>query len=608
MQEHERMIADARQAQMITLAEVDAKVDIDKLLDCYAIKQNKRDNRKIQLSWKDYDGLRHGVYDGMYRVFIIEGRVVSIAEFYREMEGLESIQEALIALATDKRVQRDDADKQKGTEQAKVNSKPKQEPTNKVILELALAQGITLFTDQHGYPYCRIPRCGHYEQLRIDGKEFGDWLAWLLYHYDGRACSTQRLEPARHVLRAEAKFGGQKHRLENRTAWAEDGTLYYNLTDDNWKAVRITPEGWEIDPTPPILFRRYAHQAAQVAPKRVPLREAPNILARIFDFINLSGRANQLIYKVLLISQFTGKISHPLLTVVGEQGCGKTFALKIHRRLVDPSNVSTLALPWQANEFIQQLAHHWCSFYDNLNSLTDWQQDIICRAVTGEGHTKRALYTNEDDIIFTYRRCIALNGINIVTTRPDLLDRSIIFELETLEGKRQTETQLEASFEELRPWLLGSIFEVLVGALNQEADTGTALATHFRLADWVSWGYRIAEALGGRGDEFVDAYAKAVKSKAMMALELHPLGKAVLTFMADQGEWKGTPTELLTELAQVAENEGIDTNSKRWPGSASWLGRRLKEIKPDLRANGVTYEEHHDGTQRVYVVKAHCQH
>ena len=88
MQEYERMIADARQAEMITLAEVEAKVDIGNLLDCYAIKQNKRDNGKIQLSWKDYNGLRHGVYDGMYRVSIIEGRVVSIADFYREMEGL----------------------------------------------------------------------------------------------------------------------------------------------------------------------------------------------------------------------------------------------------------------------------------------------------------------------------------------------------------------------------------------------------------------------------------------------------------------------------------------------------------------------------------------
>lgn len=469
-----------------------------------------------------------------------------------------------------------------------------------VILRLALAEDIKLFTDQHGWAYCRTPRDGHYEILSVDGKDLTDWLGLLLYRHGGQTCSDQTMDPARRVLRAKAKFEGRQRRLENRTAWAEDGSLYYDLTDPHWRAVRITPEGWQVDPTPPVLFRRYAHQAAQVLPEAVAIEDAAQVLANIFKFVNLAGEADQLVFTVYVTSLLIAEISHPMPVLHGEQGSGKTYTLKTVRRLIDPSDVATLTMPWQGNEFVQQLDHHWLAYYDNLARITDWQQDIICRAVTGEGHTKRKLYSDEEDIIFTYRRCIALNGINIVSTRPDLLDRSIILELSSLEGRRQTEAQLEADFERLRPRLLGAILGVLAGALNEEADTATALGVHFRLADWVAWGYRIAEALGGRGAEFVDAYAKAVKSKALTALELHPLGRAIQVFMADKDKWEGAPKELLEKLKKVAGVEGVDTDTTLWPGAANWVGRRLKEIKRDLRTAGITYDLEHDGTKRVY--------
>ena len=43
-------------------------------------------------------------------------------------------------------------------------------------------------------------------------------------------------------------------------------TFYYDLTNSNWSAVKITPEGWSIENNPPILFRRYSNQLPQVNP------------------------------------------------------------------------------------------------------------------------------------------------------------------------------------------------------------------------------------------------------------------------------------------------------------------------------------------------------
>lgn len=476
---------------------------------------------------------------------------------------------------------------------------PRKRAMKDVVLALALAQDITLFTDQHGTAFCRIPRDDHFELLPVDGKPFADWLGYLLYAQESKTCSVQTLDPARRVLRAKANYEGKTHRLYNRTAWGDDGGLYYDMSDAHWQAILIESGGWVMEPTPPILFKRYKHQAPQVLPVRVD--DAVGTLAGIFEFVNLTSQANRLLFTVYLVSLFVPGIAHPIPSVHGEQGSGKSVAFKKTRCLADPSSVLALSVPWKSDEFVQQLDHHWCAYYDNVQSLSDWQQDVLCRAVTGEGHTKRALYTDEDDVIFTYRRCVALNGINVTSTRPDLLSRCILFELSALGADRQGEKELDAHFEALRPRLLGAILDVLVGALSADETTADERGCSFRMADWAAWGWRIGEALGGRGDEFLRAYHDAVQSKSRMALELHPLGQAVRVFMADRDTWTGSPKALLDELIATADSEGIPTDKTPWPGSPSWLGRRLKEVKPDLRTAGITYQDSR-GDDRNYTL------
>ena len=96
------------------------------------------------------------------------------------------------------------------------------------------------------------------------------------------------------------------------------------------------------------------------------------------------------------------------------------------RRLVDPSSMETLSLPRDQKELVQTLAHHYVAMFDNVDTLQPWQSDMLCRACTGEGFSKRQLFAVDDDIIYSFRRCVGLNGINIAATRADLLDRSIL--------------------------------------------------------------------------------------------------------------------------------------------------------------------------------------
>jgi len=60
-----------------------------------------------------------------------------------------------------------------------------------------------------------------------------------------------------------------------------------------------------------------------------------------------------------------------------------------------------------------------------------------------------------------------LNGINLVASRDDLLDRSVLFRLDRI-GKewRKTESEFWQEFEQDRPFILGAIFDALAGALR----------------------------------------------------------------------------------------------------------------------------------------------
>ena len=98
--------------------------------------------------------------------------------------------------------------------------------------------------------------------------------------------------------------------------------------------------------------------------------------------------------------------------------------------------------------------------------MPDWISDALCRAVTGKGFSKRALYTDDEDVIQTYRRCVGLNGINVAAHKPDLLDRSILFVLDPiLASQRKWEQQFWSEFEDIRPLLFGAILDGLSRAM-----------------------------------------------------------------------------------------------------------------------------------------------
>jgi hypothetical protein len=244
-------------------------------------------------------------------------------------------------------------------------------------------------------------------------------------------------------------------------------------------------------------------------------------------------------------------------------------------------------------EIVQQLSHHYAPVYDNVDYLPPWLSDLLCRAVTGEGFSKRRLYSDDDDVIYHFQRVVLINGINVVARRPDLLDRSILLGLERIPNReRREERDLLSAFEAHRPRLFGAMLDALASAIRVFPDIEVQELE--RMADFTRWGAAIAEAIGAGAHTFLAAYRANISQQAHEAVENQIVGQTILLLMADADEWAGTATTLLRALEQVGVSAGLfrlsgsgKVDAPGWPGAPHILRRRLNEVRSNLLELGL---------------------
>ena len=252
---------------------------------------------------------------------------------------------------------------------------------------------------------------------------------------------------------------------------------------------------------PPTIFRREAHQKPQFAPNNKKGNPW-----KIFEFINYP-EGKKLLIMVYIISCFVPDIPHPIPIIYGPPGSGKSLLMEFMRDIIDPSRAPKLKIPKGDKDLVQTFDHHYAPFFDNLDTIPSWLSDMMCRAVTGEGSEYRSLYTNDESVIRSYKRCVGLTGINVPARKGDLLNSGILIELKPLSKEnRQDEDTLRVEFHKVLPEILNGIFDTISKAMAIYPTV--ELPELPRMADFARWGYAIAEALDNRGDEFLKVYSK----------------------------------------------------------------------------------------------------
>lgn len=476
--------------------------------------------------------------------------------------------------------------------EAEAEAKTDNRTSSVLALLIAIQEsGVELFHDQYKDTY--IARYGDGSSAaKINSKVTKLWLIEYAYTNLKTIPSTDTVNRAIQSLSARAYFAGTQYPLEVRSVHNTDG-LWYDLGE---RAVHITKNGWEIPYDVPLVFRRFPHQKKQVRPI------LGGKIQLLLKYINITNKQDQLLFLVYVIAAFIPEFPHPLLILHGAQGAGKTTPMRVMKELIDPSELSGLSAPKNIEGFVQTISHHSFIFYDNLSTMPEWFSDALARAATGDSFSKRELYTDDDDVIYRFQKIIALNGINQVVYKSDLLDRSILLNLERISPKDRKESQVFwAEFELDRPLILGAIFDVLAKALVLYPTV--KLDKLPRMADFARWGYAIAEASGYSGEAFIEAYSCNIAVQHDEAIEANPAAQAIMEFMRDCDIWKGTPAELYNLLTPIAFRLQI-IQSRGWPKDAARLGRALTLIAPNLLAKDIELERSRSRDRLITINKS----
>ena len=258
-------------------------------------------------------------------------------------------------------------------------------------------------------------------------------------------------------------------------------------------------------------------------------------------------------------------------------------------------------MPKDTNSLIQNLYHHWFTTFDNVSTLSSEFSDLLCRVVTGTGYSKRKLYSDDDDVFYSFKRCVCLNGINLQAYKADLLDRSILVQLERVpKDKRKYAEQLNKDFQDALPVILGGIFDTLSAAMKIYPTVDIKEVP--RMADFARWGYAIAEVLGYGGEEFIRIYTENAELQHDEVLDNSIVGSFIRDFieMQPQKTWEGTATELLKELQ---DDDVYGKREKELPKNPQTLVRRLNDVKTTLEEKDIKYVTGQGSGKKITVWK-----
>ena len=463
-------------------------------------------------------------------------------------------------------------------EGGKCSASGKKNPAEQLLI-LVKSSGAKFFHSDVKDLYAAIPVEDHVEVLPINGRDFELWLNGLFYRNTNKPISKDGVKQVLAVLSAKALYENPNPvKLSTRVA-EHDGAFWYDLTNIKWQSVKIDKGGWEIANNPPILFSRYRHQLQQIVPK------TGGNINKILNYVNI--KESKTLFLCWLVSCFIPNIPHAAIIIHGEKGAAKSTASGLLKSLIDPSALDTLTLQNDQRTMAVNLQNHWFLPFDNVSYISEETSDTLCRAITGGGIQQRRLHTNSEDIIFTFQRCIAINGIHNVATRADLLDRSILIELIRItDCERKELSEVLANFEADKADILGGIFDTVVKAMN--IFPKVKLQNLPRMADFARWGYAIGEALGkGLGQVFIEEYTGNRQIQNEEAIVNDPVATLIVEFMKGRQEWTGLYSTLYRLLADMAEDYGISSKHKSFPANAIGLSKRITAIKSNLENVGI---------------------
>ncbi|NYI95901.1 hypothetical protein HNR12_002178 [Streptomonospora nanhaiensis] len=366
-------------------------------------------------------------------------------------------------------------------------------------------------------------------------------------------------------------------RLAPHTTSGGHQAVVIDLGTADGRVITATPTGWRTTSQSPVLFRRTALTSPLAEPGEAGDTEAG--LAALRRLLNVAEPDFRLIVG-WLVAGLIPDMPHPILAARGEQGTGKSTALSMLVNLIDPSPAPLRSLPKDQKSWSVTASASWAVCLDNVSTIAPWLSDTLCKAVTGEGYLDRALYSDDDVTVLSFRRLLAMTSIDTGALASDLAERTLPVEfLPIKRDQRRTDAGLAAAYRQAAPAILAALLDLLCQVLARLPETH--LAEMPRMADFA----RVLGALdAATGWSTLGTYLAATEVSTSDLLDAKPFTAAVADLVEKRGEWEGPIGKLL--LAVTPEHP-----PKSWPADATRAAGQLKRDAPVLRAIGIRVED-----------------
>ncbi|MFE0267256.1 ATP-binding protein [Nocardiopsis alba] len=366
-------------------------------------------------------------------------------------------------------------------------------------------------------------------------------------------------------------------RLATRRTDSGDQVVIDLGTPDG-RCVTADANGWRIEPLSPVLFRRT--RLTSPMPDPALAGQTEHGLAALRNLLNVDEPGFRLIVG-WLVAGLMPDIPHPILAGKGEQGTGKSTALEMLVNLVDPSPAPLRSLPRDIKTWSTVASASWAVCLDNVSVIPPWLSDTLCKAVTGDALVDRALYSDDDVSVLSFRRLLALTSIDTGALASDLSERMLTVEFLPIKAdQRRPHSAVAAAFADDAPAIRSALFDLLSKILKALPETH--LAELPRMADFA----RVLGALDRvMGWSTLATYLEASQVTTADLLDSKPFTSAVADFVDERGSWTGSVSQLLEKLPVP------DPRPRSWPVDTTRAAGQLKRDAPVLRSIGITIDE-----------------
>ena len=453
------------------------------------------------------------------------------------------------------------------------------------IVAIGIGEDVQLWHAPNGDGYASLRFDGHRENHRITSRGFEHW---ILYEYGRRnprkvgdqwvpqAPGSGSIRDAIAQLEGIARYKGDEFQPAIRVGGDRE-MIWIDLGGKDWRAVRVTSQGWEVVSNPNVAFVRNGTMQSLPEPVRdgsvEPLRKVVNVQAG--DFVLVVG---------WLLQTLNPIGPYPVLDVHGPSEAGKSTTSRMILRVADPNSVGLRRPSRKVEDLLIAARNGWTVGLDNVSGMTNEWADHLCMLATGIASGTRALYTNDEEHVYSVQRPILFNGIpSHLTERSDLASRAIKLQLSPISA-RQTEAALGAEFERIWPSVFGALLDGLVGALRDCDAINVEVPA--RLMDFERFAEAGCRAIGFREWEFVEAYSGNRRSAMAISLEASAVGQAVLKFMKKVGREKGFAGQM-SELKSILDMFNYDVSRRDWPKDPTRLSSALDRIAKPLATAGI---------------------